>query len=150
MVTRAALQQDCNKTATRLQQATCCTATRHCKTDVHACRVAFSWLWRRLALQHDTARHCNKTLWRRAALQQYTATQMHMRVFCVSSPWCDSSSHCNTLQRTATRCNTLQHIATHCNALQHTATHCTWIEPGMVTRATRAQRASAAVPVCVT
>jgi len=33
------------------------------------------------------------------------------------------TSHCNTLQHTATHCNTLQHTATHCNTLQHTAKH---------------------------
>ena len=54
------------------------------------------------------------------------------------------TSHCNTLQHTATHCDTLhnhdafivrhsatpathwhtlEHIATHCNTLQHTATH---------------------------
>jgi len=49
-----------------------------------------------------------------------------------------ATTHCNTLQQTATttilssiqvrsiatRYNTLQHISTHCNTLQHTATHC--------------------------
>jgi len=56
-----------------------------------------------------------------------------------------NTSHCNTLQHTATHCNTLQHTAlnitqqyvksscissvihhtaTHCNTLQHTASHC--------------------------
>jgi len=34
------------------------------------------------------------------------------------------STHCNTLQHTATHCHTLQHTAAHCNTLQHTATHC--------------------------
>jgi len=34
------------------------------------------------------------------------------------------SSHCNTLQHTATHYHTLPHNATHCNALQRTATHC--------------------------
>jgi len=62
------------------------------------------------------------------------------------------STHCNALQRTATRCNTqvmshishatnithdtwvstccntLQHTATHCNTLQHTATHCNTLQ----------------------
>jgi len=33
------------------------------------------------------------------------------------------TTHCNTLQHTATNCNTLQHTATHCNTLQHTTTH---------------------------
>jgi len=35
------------------------------------------------------------------------------------------TTHCNTMQHTATQCNTLQHTATHCNTLQHTATYCT-------------------------
>ena len=35
---------------------------------------------------------------------------------------CLDTTHCNTLQHTATRCNTLQHTATPCNTLQHTAT----------------------------
>ena len=48
----------------------------------------------------------------------------------------DSTTHCNTLQNTATlsstvqhsatRCNTLQHTATHCSTLQHTVTHALW------------------------
>ena len=49
------------------------------------------------------------------------------------------STHCNTLQHTATHCNTqryvshtrvntLQHTATHCNTLQHTATHCNTLQ----------------------
>jgi len=42
-----------------------------------------------------------------------------------------SSTHCNTLQHTATRCSTwvnllalMAHNAQHCNLLQHTVTHC--------------------------
>ena len=35
------------------------------------------------------------------------------------------SSHCNTLQHTATHCNTLQHTATHCNTLQCDSVYCT-------------------------
>jgi len=40
---------------------------------------------------------------------------------CLRHDWwvCEMSSHCNTLQHTATHCNTLQHTATHWNTLQH-------------------------------
>ena len=35
-----------------------------------------------------------------------------------------TATHCNTLQHTATHCDTLRHTATHCDTLRHTATHC--------------------------
>jgi len=43
-----------------------------------------------------------------------------------------SSTHCNTLQHTATPCSTLQHTASHCNTLQHTATHCNTLQHTVV------------------
>ena len=58
---------------------------------------------------------------------------LHLRNYVLYRGVVDTS-HCNTLQHTATHCNTLQHTATycltllrtatHCNTLQHTATHC--------------------------
>jgi len=37
-------------------------------------------------------------------------------------------THCNALQRTATRCNALQRTATHCSTLQRTATLCNTLQ----------------------
>ena len=34
------------------------------------------------------------------------------------------TTHCNTLQHTATHCDTLRHTVTHCCTRRHTVTHC--------------------------
>jgi len=56
---------------------------------------------------------------------RYTNTHTHIhtskcqRYLAVTSVLLLSAAYCNT----ATHCSTLQHTATHCNTLQHTATH---------------------------
>jgi len=73
---------------------------------------------------------------------------------CVRDILQHATTHCNTLQRTATHwwvcerdtathCNTVQHTATHCNALQRIATHLA------VVKVRERERESVRVHVCV-
>ena len=86
-------------------------------------------------LQH-TATHCQNTL-------QQTETKCNDWTLCVT--WSYNKKdvftviHCNTLQHcnTATLCVTWSYT-THCNTLQHTATHCNTLQhcvsPGAITK----------------
>jgi len=76
---------------------------------------------------HHTASRCNTATQATAtqatatqAATQATGNQLHLQHRkCAVLAHRHSTSHCNTLQLTATHCNTLQHTATHCNTLQH-------------------------------
>jgi len=91
--------------------------------NVYCCTTQLYRNSRNYAQLHATRRCC--------ALQQccnslsYVATVLSATTTPLSGLWLfDCSSHCNTLQHTATHCNTLQHTAAHRSTLQHTATHC--------------------------
>jgi len=83
---------------------------KHCSTLQHTCKTPAKHL------QHT----CNTPA---THLQQLVSVRQQRELVFLQHSL--SSSHCNTLQHTATHRNTLQHI---CNTLQHTATrlktHC--------------------------
>ena len=96
-----------------------------------------------LSLQH-TATHCN-TLHHTAPhcnILQHTATYAHTQVlksaianghtpthtycqYLLTTTYCNTLQHCNTLQRTATHCNNLQHTKTYCNSRSVMSRMCT-------------------------
>jgi len=104
---------------------TTCTKIRHLLHYCHpvTCGMSCARMWLDSTHEHPLTATCCNTL-QHAATIHSTPFYKYLHLLSYGREASELSTHCNTLQHTATRCNTLQHSATLHTALQHTVAHC--------------------------